>query len=302
MKTKIMRKLNRVGLKLKKHSPEILLTIGVISAIGGTIAACKATTKLGDILDKNKEDIDAIHNAIDDPEISSEEYVEENNHNKDIMKVYANTAIDVAKIYAPAILLETFAVVCILSSHNIIKQRNVALTAACTALDKSFKEYRSRVVDRFGNDMDRELRYDIKARELEEAIMDEKGKEKTIKKNVNVAEAILEHNEFAKFFDPTSREWKDDPEYNLMFLRAVQEECQRILLSKGHLTLNEVYQMLDIEETKAGIIAGWVDDGLTHVDFGIYDGTFTDKRRFVNGLEPVIILDFNCTTNILEKM
>ena len=49
-------------------------------------------------------------------------------------------------------------------------------------MDQGFKEYRNRVIDRFGKGLDRELKYDIKAETIQEKITDEKGKEKTVEK------------------------------------------------------------------------------------------------------------------------
>ena len=84
-----------------------------------------------------------------------------------------------------------------------------------------------------------------------------------------------------------------------------QEFANEKLRLKGHLFLNDVYDMLDIPRTKAGQIVGWVYDeknpvGDNYVDFGIYELYSDANRRFVNGLEPVILLDFNVDGNILD--
>ena len=43
--------------------------------------------------------------------------------------------------------------------YEVLVKRNIALAAAYTAVDKSFKEYRGRVIERFGKELDRELKY-----------------------------------------------------------------------------------------------------------------------------------------------
>ena len=65
--------------------------------------------------------------------------------------------------------------------------------------------------------------------------------------------------------------------------------------------------MLDIPRTKAGQIVGWVYDpehpvGDNFVDFRIYETNKESNRRFVNGYEPTILLDFNVDGNILQLM
>ena len=62
MKTNIIKQssrlLCRVGLKIKKHSPEILMVAGVAGTIGSTILACKATLKVNEILEEKESPSD----------------------------------------------------------------------------------------------------------------------------------------------------------------------------------------------------------------------------------------------------
>ena len=59
--TNLNRSLNRTGLKIKKYSPEILVVTGIIGTVAGAVMACKATTKVSDIIDDTKEQLDTIH-------------------------------------------------------------------------------------------------------------------------------------------------------------------------------------------------------------------------------------------------
>ena len=59
----ISRSAHRMAFKLQKHSPEILVVAGVIGAVASAVMACKATTKLGDILDDSRDKIDSIHDV-----------------------------------------------------------------------------------------------------------------------------------------------------------------------------------------------------------------------------------------------
>lgn len=303
--SKATRTFHKAGFQLKKHSPEILVVAGVVGVVTSAVMACKATTKLNDILEESKEQIDQIHDVMEHPDKVKAEYTEEDGK-KDLAIVYTQTAVKLIKLYGPSIVLGGLSITAILTSNNILRKRNVALAAAYTAVDKSFKEYRERVVERFGKDLDRELRYNIKAKEIEETVVDEKGEEKTVTKTVEVVDQNA-CSEYAKFYDDGCLGWCKDPELNMMFLRRQQDAATERLKDKGHLFLNEVYDMLGIPRTKAGQVVGWIYDekhpiGDNYVDFGIYDTRKEANRNFVNGYERTILLDFNVDGTIIDLM
>lgn len=299
------RTLNRVGFKVKKHSPEILIAAGVVGTVTSAVMACKATTKLNDILEESKDAIEQIHYATENPEELPKEYTEEDGK-KDLALVYTQTAVKVVKLYGPAVALGALSITAILTSNNILRKRNIALAAAYTAVDKSFKEYRGRVVERFGKELDHELRYNIKAKEIEETVTNEDGTESVTKKTVNVS-GLDAYSDYAKFFDESCVGWSKDPEQNLFFLKRQQDYANEKLKSNGYLFLNDVYDMIGIQRTKAGQCVGWIYDeknpiGDNFVDFGMYDTYKEGCRNFVNGYERSILLDFNVDGNILDMI
>ena len=290
--------------KVKKHSPEILITAGVIGTVASAVMACKATTKLSDILEDSKEQINQVHNFLEDDRISETQYSKEDG-NKDLAIIYAQTGIKLVKLYAPAVALGALSITGIVASNNILRKRNIALAAAYTTVDKTFKRYRNNVIDRFGEKIDKELRYGIKARDIEEIVVDDEGNEKTVKKTVEAADPVSMYSDYAKIYDAGCNGWTKDAEFNLMFLRHTQAQANDILKRRGYLFLNEVYDMLGFQRTKAGQVMGWIYDeenpvGDNFVDFGIYNTDIEKARDFVNGIERVIILDFN-VTNILDN-
>ena len=297
---------HRVGFQIKKHSPEILLVTGITGVVTSAVMACKATTKVDAIVEESKKSIDMIHEGMEAGNICDVEYTEEDGK-KDLAIVYIQTGVKFAKLYGPSVLLGLTSIGCILASNNIIHKRNVALSAAYTAIDTSFKGYRSRVIERFGESMDRELRYNIKTQEVKETVVDEEtGKKKTVKSTVSVVDPNT-YSDYARFFDEYCAGWTKDAEYNLMFLRQQQNYANELLKSRGHLFLNEVYDMLGIDRTKAGNIVGWIYDekhpfGDNFVDFGIYVLDNEKARDFVNGRERSILLDFNVDGDILSLM
>lgn len=303
----LTRKFYRVGFKFKKHSPEILVGAGVVGVVASVVMACKATTKLDDVLAETKDTVDKIHDVTEHPEKIPEgkEYTVEDSK-KDLTIVYTQAGVKLVKLYGPAVVLGTVSIAAIIGGHHILRKRNIALAAAYTAVDKGFKEYRGRVLERFGEEVDRELRYNIKAKEIEKTVTDANGKETVVKETVDVADPNLT-SDYARFFDDGCTGWTKDPEFNLMFLKDQQRYADDLFKSKGHLFLNEVYDMLGIPRTQAGQVVGWIYDeknpiGDNFIDFGIYDIADERKRSFVNGYERTILLDFNVDGNILEMI
>ena len=296
------RSLIKAGFQVKKHSPEILVVVGVAGVVTSTVMACKATTKADDILEEHKNQMNAIDQVV---KMDRDDYTEED-HKKDTTIVYTQTAIKFVKLYSPSIMIGVLSLGCIIYSHNILTKRNAALAAAYATVDRGFKEYRGRVVERFGKELDHELRYNIKAQEFEKTEVDKKGNEKVVKETVNVADPNL-YSDYARFFDDGCNGWSKDPEQNLTFLKCQQAYANEKLKAKGYLFLNDVYKMLGIPATKAGQIVGWIYDeknpiGDNFVDFGLYDMNKPVVRDFVNGYERTILLDFNVDGNILEMM
>lgn len=302
-KTEIMKSVNGVAskavMRLKKHSPEILVVAGIAGTVVSAVLACKATTKVAEILDETKGTLDTIHEGMETGAINGQEYTIEDGK-KDTVVVYAQTGVKLAKLYGPAIILGTLSITSILASNNILRKRNVALGAAYAAIDKSFKEYRGRVIERFGEQVDTELKYGIKAKKFEEIEVDpETGKEKKVKKTVMVADPNLQ-SDYAVYFDSKSRNYETNPDYNRMFLKAQQAFANDKLQTRGHLFLNEVLDDLDLPRTPAGQIVGWTKDGPDgYVNFRIVE---VERETEDGRHEPALLLDFNVEGNIWEKM
>jgi hypothetical protein len=304
MKEKMIRLYNNTKNGVQKHSPEILAGVGVVGTVASAVIACKATLKLDDILAESKETRDKIKEVAENPKYEKEYSPED--AKKDLTVNYTQTAVKIAKLYAPAVILGSASLGCLLASNDILRKRNAALSAAYMTVDKSFKEYRSRVAERFGEEVEKEIRYNIKAMEVETTVVNEDGSETTVTDQVKTMDSNL-YSDYARFFDEFSPNWKNDPEYNLMFLKAQQQYANDLLRAKGRLFLNEVYDLLGLERSKAGQVVGWVYDpenpkGDNFVDFGIYNVCEDRVISFMNGEEPSILLDFNVDGDVWSMM
>lgn len=317
-KNDITRAFGRLGLQLKKHSPEILVAAGIIGGVAATVMACKATTKIAGVIDKTKESVEMIHQGVEDGEvvtvIDGEEHVvpySEEDAKKDLAIHYAKAGLEFAKIYGPAVLLGAASITCILVSNGIMRKRNLALAAAYMAEHTSFKEYRGRLIERFGKEIDRELKYNIKAKEIEETTVDENGEVKTEKKVADTVDgkliqtSFMNYSPYAIVFDESCTGWCDDAEANKFFLIQQQRYANDLLQRRGHVLLNDVYDMLGVKRTKYGAQVGWMwnkngeyEDN--YIDFGMFDIVDENARDFINGNKKIIILDFNVDGPILD--
>lgn len=297
----------RGSVALNQHAPEILMGIGVLTGIGATVCACRATLQAQDVLAKAHEDLDAVHEAQSRDDIPEEEYSEED-AKKDKAIVYVRTAVDFTKLYAPAIILGATSFMCFFSSHRLLTQRLSGALAACTALDQSFKAYRKRVRDSLGVEKELELYHGVKA--LKGGTRDENGLVKIDPKKSDQIK-VDGYSIYARCFDEYNKNWKDDPEYNLMFLRSTQRYLQALLERDGFLTLNDAYRELGFEATNTGAITGWIYDpdnpnhiGDNVVSFGLYDpeGKHPALGDFINGKESCVFLDFNVDGVIIDKI
>lgn len=302
---KMTKAFSMTALRVKKHSPEIMVILGVTGLVGSGVMACFATTKAPEIIEDAKNEIEEIHKTEEKATSSEELEAIKTENTKAIAAVYVKTGVRFVKLYGPSVALATVSAASILTSHKIMKNRNLAISAAYAAVAKDFESYQDRVRDRFGETVERELKLGTHKETIEETVTDpETGKTETVQKEVEVKTPGV-YSEYARCFDESSRAWEKDAEMNLNFLRCEQNWANEKLRARGYMFLNEILERLDIPVTKAGQVVGWVYDpengkGDNYIDFGIYDLYNPERRRFVNGYERSIWLDFNVDGNIYD--
>jgi hypothetical protein len=277
---------------LQKSSPQILFGAGIVGVVSSTVLACRATLKAEETLQTHQERMLLVKTM----EITSE--FTEKQQKKEVTIVYTKTVMEMMKLYAPAFIVGGLGIAALTSSNRILTRRNAGLAAAYKAIDSSFKQYRRRVVDRFGEEVDRDLRYDAQTVEVRN--------EKTGRMNKVQRAGPAGASEYARFFDPLNENWSRDPEFNLVFLKCQQEYANQMLRARGHVLLNDVYDSLGIPRSRAGAVVGWVlnrnGEGDNFISFGVFDGTTQEIRDFVNGYEGSILLDFNVDGVIYDKI
>lgn len=246
------------------NKTEILLGFGIGGVLSGVGLACYETTKINPIIEEHKEKLEAIYST----EITEETADESskytvNDRRKDITLTYVKTGLDLAKLYLPSGLVITGSIVCILASHRIMSERNAGLTAAYTGISETFAAYRQNIIDKYGQEADIEARYSIKAKKKkgkdgeEDTVIYEKPDDYELRGSDHsrfFKEKVSEDDIFG------SRYWNPSKTLRLSTLHSTNVNLNRKLLNrKSHtISLNEVYDALDLAPSKDGNVLGYV--------------------------------------------
>jgi hypothetical protein len=240
--------MNKAQLFLKAHSPTILTVIGSTGVVITAVLAVKGTPKALKLIEEAKN--------IKGDELTTGE------------------TIQVAwKPYIPAAISCVSTILCIVGANylNIKKQKN--LMSAYMLLDNAFKQYRNRVSDEYGEEIDEEFGRDLVRKQLEE--MEDIYKETL----------FFEFNSM-RFFEANIH-------------KVLQAECKAKLQFEQyeHLTLNDYYAYLGIDGSPYGECMGWSKYQMRteeHVD----NLEFTYERVIMsNGL-----VCYNIITNVAPTM
>lgn len=297
-KEKLIRTTSCMMLKASKHSPEICVGVGIAAGIGATVLACRATLSIDTVIDEYKNRMTNI-NTLEERAKAGDQFKDYSVEVAQKEKFIATIQMiaKAGKLYAPAIIAGSISIGFILGGHHILAKRNAALSIAYAGLQKAYDEYRSRVKEAVGEEKELDIYRGIK-----EVVKEEKNeKGKTVKKK----ETEITHpaSPYARIFDEASCWWKKNAEQNKYFLILQQAHANDLLKIRGHLFLNEVFDMLDLPRTQAGSVCGWIyGEGDSFVDFGMWDADTQEKRNFINGSENCIWLDFNVDGVIYDKI
>lgn len=298
--TKTLRKsFKKAQLTVRKHSPEILMVAGVIGTVAGAVMACKETLELEDVLDECKQEKIELEEQYAMCEQYSEDALK-----KDQVKLTIKQAVKIVKLYAPSVIMEATSIGVIFASNDIMRKRNASMAAAYATLNSMYKRYRQNVIESYGEEVDKDMRFGVKHEKVTE--IDEDGNKVKIDARIvdldNTALAISDYSRFfqagCKGFDACSGR------YNLLYLKGIQAMFNNKLIADGYVMLNDVYRELGFDTIPEGWSIGWVYDeenpiGDNYIDFGLYEAR-NKNQRAVNDWEPVILMDFNVDGNLYE--
>lgn len=267
---------------LKKHGPAILTGVGVVGFAATTYLVGKAVLNAQQDVEEFKKNKQVIANR----QITAA-YTDKQRA-RDMGRFVILESAKICRIFVPAASVGAASVLCVIAAHGLMQRKQTALLAAYTALDAGFKAYRQRVRDELGEEKELELYRRPTMRALDQT-------DGSDQQDYEILLSTVQPSLYSKFFDESNPNWTKTAEWNMMFIRGVQNYMNDRLIAYGYVFLNEAYEALGMERSQAGQIVGWKKDGGGdgYVDFGLYDLADASGRAFVNGLEASCIIDFN---------
>lgn len=240
---------------VNKHSPEILIGIGVAGMITSTILAVKATPKAMQLIkDAEFEKADEIPKC----ELCHRVCYE------DLQKTLTTSEVIKAawKPYIPAVAIAACSVTCIISGTYVNGKRNVALATAYKLTEQTLSQYRSKVIETIGEKKDKE-------------IMGKVHKERMEKKPVSKADVIMTGNGDTLCFDINTGQYFES---NIDRIRGTVNELNRRMLSEMYISWNDFLYEIGEKTIPNGDDLGWNvnDEGFIELDFG---AQLTDENK-----------------------
>lgn len=284
----ITRFANRNALRIKKHSPQILFYGGIVGTVATTVLASRATLKAVPVLDELRSQRAELDNFANSGDISKEDY------SRAAKQQYTYAGVALTKLYGPVVIIGIGSLACLTKSHQQLTSRNAGLTAAYAGLFKTFENYRDRVRADLGSDVDQKFLHGTVKQEIEVTGKNGQTKTKEITALDPSSAAALTY-----WFDRKTSSWNAAPGYNQNMLDGQQDWCNILLAKRGHLFLNDVYDLLGIERTREGNILGWVHEDLGNNDTFVRFGHQNDGE-FIGGFKKDVMLEFNIHGPILD--
>lgn len=219
---------NSAKASIEKHSPEILMGIGISGMFTAIILAVKSTPKACKLIEekKNETGVEKL---------------------KPIDTFKATW-----KCYIPAAVTAVASTGCLIGSSRVSLKRNAALATAYKIAETSLKEYRSKVIETIGE-------------KQEEIIRDKVAKDKIEKNPVGKNEVIITDMGNTLCYDALSgRYFKTD----VTKIKRIENELNRRLLNDNYVSLNDFYDELGLERIQLGDELGWkVDEGYIELEY-----------------------------------
>lgn len=235
---------NELQRAVTKHSPEILTGLGIAGMITTTVLAVKATPKALDLMNDKKDELETDKLTV-----------------KETIKT-------TWKCYIPATLTCVTSTACLIGASSVHLKRNAALATAYKLSESAISEYKDAVIETFGE-------------KKEKTVRDKAAEEKMKKNPVSSSEVFITEKGNTLCYDAISgRYFKSDLER----IKRAENALNKQLLNEMYVSLNDLYDELDLDHTKVGDELGWkIDDGLIELYF---------SSQLADDGTPCIVMDY----------
>lgn len=234
---------HQANLFVRRNASTILTCVGAAGVVTTAVMAVKATPKALKVLELAEEEKGEDLTVLEKVQVAGPAYI-------------------------TSVLVGVSTIACIFGANALNKRQQAALMSAYALLDSSYKGYKDKVIELYGEEVDQKIKSEI-------------AKDNFKEQAVTVSdETRLFYDEFSKRYFNATDITVQRAEYNL----------NRNMTQRGYAYLNEFYIDLGIEPIDGGWELGW-SPGLTMeyawqewVDFNHYHGVIDD-----DGLEYCMI-------------
>lgn len=287
----------------KKKAPQLLIAGGIITGAAALITACVQTTKLNDIIEDGKAQMDERQKAVDEEKLMRTEEGEEKPYTQedcdhDKRAVYFRTALRIVKLYAIPTALSALSIFLILKGNGLHTARTAQAVAVANGAMASLNSAKDRAREILGEEKTREIFDGVKATGefTENEYTDEDGKKHKIKE---------EKKEYGNTSDPftfifseeTSNMWSQNHLANNMLFTHQEDTANRNLEWQGAVTLNECLKMFGITRTEAGQRIGWIGK-----EFGGNSEAIFFRTTLLDAAKEEYLIEFNCEGDVSDKL
>ena len=237
--------LHRAELFCRRNASTILTCIGGAGVVATSVMAVRATPKALRLLEEAKQE-----------------------KGEDLTKLESVRAA--GPVYIPSILVGASTIACIFGANMLNQHKQAALMSAYALLDSSYKDYKNKVEELYGEGANEEVRTEIAKDKYEDVDISIEGDKQ------------LFYDEFSgRYFESTMAD----------VLRA-EYAVNKQIAEWGSAYLNDFYEMLDIPTMDYGDHLGWSACGLYEMYWNQWLDFGHDKFILDDGLECVILTFF----------
>lgn len=309
----------KLGVKIAKHSPDILVGVGIAAMGTSVVHACLVTsTKAEEIVEAHEKRIQTIEKAVDISKHGGDEFsgkFTEQDERRELAVAYTKTVGDIIKNYWAPITEFAVGAICICVAHRILNKRVLYLAASYNGLQKTYNTYRDRIKDEYGEEADIFGVTGVHKEPFEYTEVAEDGTQTEVKRDIRPMTAS-DLSDCAVVFDEMfSSEWTDNALTNLDVIKRVEKYYNDILGYKRDFVYWSdclmdlgIWNRLPIEKQRRIIGKGWVYDPANprKISFGIidWDRPVLSERNadMIMGYEPSVWLDPNIDGDVASLL
>lgn len=227
---------------ISRNAATILTCVGGVGVVATTVVGIKATPKALKLLELAEEAKGEELTKVEKVRIAGPSYI-------------------------PTLLLGASTIACIFGANFLNKRQQAALISAYALLDNSYKEYRGKMKELYGEEADLRI--------VEEIAKDRYDEEEDVPSD---GTQLFYESFSGRYFESTI-EKVQQVEYNINY--NLNTFCEA--------TLNEYYEMLGLEPTEQGKILGWNSGMLYEYYCKSWIDFLHHKTTLDDGLECTII-------------